>query len=209
MLTNEFGLEIPNMRLQDMESEKITPGEAGEPADPGDVKEDEEDEDEDDEKSSDGDDVDDEGDENEDEDEDDEDDPDELKVDSANQGPRNEEYATRERAILALLSEASISAAVNRCGVSERTLRRWMTDDEAFKRELAAARTAMFQAGMHRVQALASEAIDTLAALMGRTVPPNVRLGAARTVAELGMHQYDAETILKKLDDLERLTRKA
>jgi hypothetical protein len=84
MLTNEFGLEIPNMRLQDMESEKITPGEAGEPADPGDVKEDEEDEDEDDEKSSDGDDVDDEGDENEDEDEDDQDDPDELKVDSAN-----------------------------------------------------------------------------------------------------------------------------
>lgn len=117
--------------------------------------------------------------------------------------------ATRERAILALLSEASIGAAANRCGVSERTLRRWMTDDEAFKSELAAARTAMFQAGMHRVQALTSEAIDTLVSLMGRTVPPTVRLGAARTVAELGIHQYDAETILKKLDDLERLTRKA
>ena len=47
-----------------------------------------------------------------------------------------------------------------------------VTDDEAFKQALIEARTALFQAGMHRVQALASEAIDTLEALMGRTVPP-------------------------------------
>jgi hypothetical protein len=105
MLTNEFGLEIPNMRLQDMESEKITPGEAGEPADPGNVQEDEEDEDEDedDEKSSDGDDVDDEGDEDEDEDEDedDEDDPDELKVDST----------ARQRDLIASCRNVAVASA--------------------------------------------------------------------------------------------------
>ncbi len=31
----------------------------------------------------------------------------------------------------------------------------------------------------------------------------NVRLGAARTVAEIGIHQHDAETILRKLDEIE------
>lgn len=117
--------------------------------------------------------------------------------------------ALRERAVVALLSEKNLTAAAHRCGVNEKTLRRWMVEDEAFKHALIEARTALFQAGMHRVQALTSEAVDTLAALMRRTVPPSVRLGAARTVAELGMHQYDAETILKKLDDLERSTRKA
>ncbi len=30
-----------------------------------------------------------------------------------------------------------------------------------------------------------------------------MRLGAARTVAEIGIHQHDAETILKKLDEIE------
>lgn len=61
---------------------------------------------------------------------------------------------------------------------------------------------------MHRVQALTVEAVNTLETLMRRAAPPTVRLGAARTVAELGMHQYDAETILKKLDQLEQSTRR-
>ena len=41
-----------------------------------------------------------------------------------------------------------------------------------------------------------------------RQETPTVRLGAARTVAEIGMHQYDSETILKKLDDLEASQRR-
>jgi transposase-like protein len=115
--------------------------------------------------------------------------------------------AVRETAILALLSEKTIAAAAKRCGVNERTLRCWMTDDEDFKRELADARRAMFQAGMHRVQALTAQAVETLEALMRPKMPPAVRLGAARTVAELGTHQHDAETILEKLEQIEAFQR--
>lgn len=115
--------------------------------------------------------------------------------------------AVREKAILALLSEKTIGAAAKRCGVGERTLRRWMTDDEDFKRELADARRAMFQAGMHRVQALTARAVETLEALMRPKMPPAVRLGAARTVAELGTYQHDAETILEKLEQIEAFQR--
>ena len=35
-----------------------------------------------------------------------------------------------------------------------------------------------------------------------------MRLGAARTVAELGIHRDDAETILRKLADTEALQRR-
>ena len=49
--------------------------------------------------------------------------------------------AVREQAALALLSEKTIAAAARRSGVNEKTLRRWMADDEAFKKELAEMRS--------------------------------------------------------------------
>ena len=82
-------------------------------------------------------------------------------------------------------------------------------NDDAFKQELAAARRAMFETAMNRLLPLAAHAVDTLAALMGESAPPSVRLGAARTVAELGIHRDDAETILRKLGEIEALQRKA
>ena len=114
----------------------------------------------------------------------------------------------RERAIVALLSEKSIGTAAERCGLNEKTLRVWMAEDDAFKQDLAAARRAMFDAAMNRLQPLAAQAVDTLAALMQEGAPPSVRLGAARTVAELGIHRDDAETILRKLGELEALQRR-
>jgi len=116
--------------------------------------------------------------------------------------------AVREQAILALLSEPTITQAATRCGVTERTLRRWLADDAAFQAEYEAARRTTFQAAISRIPALTSRAVDTLDDLLGTTKPPAVRLGAARTVAEIGLHQYDAETILRKLDDLEARQRR-
>ena len=126
--------------------------------------------------------------------------------DSAGHGAKS--VAVRERAILALLSEKTISKAAEKSGVNEKTLRRWLADDDAFKADYAAARQAAFEAGMSRVQALAGKAIETLDELLGEKDHPNVRLGAARTVAELGIHQHDAETIMRKLDEIEEHQRR-
>ena len=89
------------------------------------------------------------------------------------------------------------------CGIGENTLRRWLTDDAAFQAEFEAARHATFKAALNRIPALTARAVDTLAALLGDKEPPAVRLGAARTVVEVGLYQHDAETILKKLDAIE------
>ncbi len=111
--------------------------------------------------------------------------------------------ATRERAVLALLSEKTVTEAAKKAGVDESTLRRWLSQDEAFQAEYAAARNAAYQAGIYRAQALTGRAMDTLEALLDDEKHPNVRLGAARTVAEIGIHQHDAETIMAKLDEIE------
>jgi transposase-like protein len=115
--------------------------------------------------------------------------------------------AVREQAILALLTEKTIAAAAERAGVGERTLRRWMAEDEAFKADLGAARRAAFQAGMARVQALSATAIDTLEQLLAPAVSDHVRLGAAKAIADLGIHFQDTETILQKLDEIEAAQR--
>ena len=130
------------------------------------------------------------------------------RADGNSTGHGKKAEAVRERAVVALLTEKSVGAAARRCQLGERTLRRWLTEDETFKRELGDARRATFQAGMNRAQALTSEAIETLSVLMARQMPPNVRLGAVRTIVELGMHQHDAEAILARLDELEEWQRR-
>jgi hypothetical protein len=132
----------------------------------------------------------------------------EARADGESPGHGAKSEAVRGRAILALLSERTITGAARRSGVNEKTLRRWVAEDDEFKRELAEARGAMFQEGMNRVQALMAVAIDTLSILMGGEMPPNVRLGAARSVADLGLHQFEADTILQKLEDIDAYTRR-
>ena len=114
----------------------------------------------------------------------------------------------REQAIVALLSEPSIGQAAARCKIGEKTLRRWLTDDTVFQGEFEAARHATFQAAISRIPALTVKAVATLAALLAAKERPAVRLGAARTVSELGQHQYDADTIMRKLDEIEARQRR-
>ena len=45
--------------------------------------------------------------------------------------------ATRDRAIVALLTDRSLMAAAKRAGIAERTLRRWIANDEEFRAALA------------------------------------------------------------------------
>jgi RPA family protein len=52
-----------------------------------------------------------------------------------------------------------------------------------------------------------ARSVDTLADLLDAKKYQSVRLGAVRTVAELGMHQHDAETIMRRLDEIETYQR--
>src|SRR4051794_2737108 len=79
--------------------------------------------------------------------------------------------------ILALLTEPTLGKAAERAGVGERTLRRWLAEDAAFQAQLAAAKTATFEAAMHRVQALTTPAVEKLDALLGAETHRTVRLG--------------------------------
>ena len=97
----------------------------------------------------------------------------------------------------------ALGAAAATCGVNEKTPRRWLKNDEAFQADYAEARQATFEAGMGRIQALTARAVETFEDLFDAKKHPSVRLGAARTVAGIGIHQHDADTILRKLVEIE------
>ena len=68
--------------------------------------------------------------------------------------------ATRERAVLALLSEKTITDAAKKAGVDDSTLRRWLSHDEAFQAEYAAARGAARRSGAERLHGLSAGRSD-------------------------------------------------
>jgi hypothetical protein len=61
----------------------------------------------------------------------------------------------------------------------------------------------------HSTTLVLVKAVDTLDDLLSEKKHPAVRLGAARTIAEIAMHEWDAETLLKMLEDIEAAQRLA
>ena len=105
---------------------------------------------------------------------------------------------------MALLTAKSTQQAAAEAGVGEKTLRTWLAEDADFQKQYAEARRAAFAMGMARVQALTAKAVDTLDDLLSADTAPAVRLGAARALVELALHVDDAETIMERLDAIER-----
>jgi transposase len=68
----------------------------------------------------------------------------------------------QQRAIAALLTSKSMSEAATSAGVGERTLYRWLAEDEAFRAGLARAESELLDTATRRLLALQGQAIETL-----------------------------------------------
>ena len=113
----------------------------------------------------------------------------------AQRGRRN----ANELLLMALACGATIEAAGQKAGLSRSTVLRRMKDPE-FKGRLEEIRTEMVQRTSGALTASAMEAVRTLMALQQPSVPHATRLGAARTILELGIK-------MREITDLEaRLT---
>jgi hypothetical protein len=109
-----------------------------------------------------------------------------------------------EDALLAVLAcGASVANAARQCGISERTVYRRLAEPE-FKRRLQNARADIMRRTLDLLSAGALESAKTLLTLQKDLVAAPVRLGAARTVLELGLkfrEQADLEQRLQALEE--------
>jgi hypothetical protein len=93
--------------------------------------------------------------------------------------------ADQTQAIAALLTSKDIKTAAQNAGCSETTLHRWLREDNAFKEALKQAQNDLIDAVIRRLSSVASEALDTLQAVMTDSkTQPGVKVRSAAIILE-------------------------
>jgi len=105
--------------------------------------------------------------------------------------------------LLALACGATVEAAARQCGLSERTVYNRLGDDE-FKRRLERVRTDMVGRSAGMLTAAGGESVRTLLTLQKDSTPA-VRLGAARTILEMGLKIRQLVEVELRLDEVEAM----
>ena len=108
----------------------------------------------------------------------------------AKKGHGEKRSRLEDKAIVALLNAPTIKQAAKDAGVSERTLRGWLSDPAFAGRYRAAARES-YQLALGALRAAGSEAAETLRALL-KSNDEKVRAQAARTIMDQGLKSLEA-----------------
>jgi DNA-binding transcriptional MerR regulator len=109
--------------------------------------------------------------------------------------------ANKEKSLAALLESATITEAAKKCGLSEKTLRRYLEDAE-FQKEFRAARRVVFEQNIVRLQSLHAGAVDALERNLN-CENPSVEVRAAQIIIEGNRKDFETLDILERLETLE------
>jgi hypothetical protein len=107
-----------------------------------------------------------------------------------------------EMLLIALACGATLEAAAQKAGVSKATVQRRLQDPE-FQKRLQEVRSDMVKRAAGTLTAASAEAIKTLLSLQQTTVPPAVRLGAARSILEIGIKMREVADLEERVAALE------
>jgi len=112
----------------------------------------------------------------------------------------------QENVIAALLSKRNLEEAARACGISVKTLLRWMKLAE-FTEAYRAARREAFSQCIVRLQHAATAATSTLLKIMlDENAPPACRVRAADTVLCHASKAIEIEDVEARVAELERIT---
>lgn len=103
--------------------------------------------------------------------------------------------------IAALAGGATVKDAAKQAGVSERTARRRLTSAD-FRRQVDDARSEIVGRSVAILARLSTEAAETLGELLGAE-SESVKLGACRSILELGVKLRETEDLARRLAAIE------
>ncbi len=109
-----------------------------------------------------------------------------------------------EQAIAALLSEPSIKAAAESCGVGEATLYRWL-QLPSFAVAYRAARRQVVERAVSELQAACGEAVATLKRNLTCDNHPAVQIRAAQIILEQAVKGIEIMDMQERVERLESL----
>jgi hypothetical protein len=114
--------------------------------------------------------------------------------------PKKPRKKAEDSLLMALACGATVDSAARKCKLCVRTVYRRLED---FLFRLQELRVDMFQRTAATLTAAGSEAVRTLLELLKSANPPATRLGAARSVLELGMKAREFVELEQRLAALE------
>ena len=117
----------------------------------------------------------------------------------AQRGRRNADH----KLLMAFACGATVESAARQAGVSESTAHRRL-EDPAFRQQLQAMRADLVQRTAGALTAASTESVRTLLELQKPSAPPAVRLGAARSILEIGIKLREAADLEERLSALEQ-----
>lgn len=109
----------------------------------------------------------------------------------------------QEAAIAALLAERTHALAAEKAGIGPATLSRWLREP-AFKAAYRAARRALVDSAIGRLQQGATRAVDALERNLTCGVPA-VEVSASRAMLEQAMKAIEHIDLVERVDELEGL----
>jgi len=110
--------------------------------------------------------------------------------------------------LIALACGATVEAAARQIGISERAAYKRLEKPE-FKRQLQELKVDMVQRASSALAAANMEAVKALLELVKPNVAPSTRLGAARSIIELGMKLCEFTDLGQRLLALEQQMQQA
>ncbi len=110
---------------------------------------------------------------------------------------------SREAGIVALVNNPNVKEAALTCGISERTLHRWLNEPD-FATQLLEAQRGITKRVIHSVVSRAERAASVLNEIMCDTdAAQSARVSAARTILEFSFKAIEVEDILKRIEAIE------
>jgi AcrR family transcriptional regulator len=111
----------------------------------------------------------------------------------------------QERAIVSLLSHATMRTAAKAVGVDEATLWRWLQDKD-FRATYRAVRRECVGQSIARLQQASTEAVNTLREIVkDKGQPAPARVSAAKAILEFSIKAVEIEDMSERLAEVEAI----
>jgi hypothetical protein len=105
--------------------------------------------------------------------------------------------------LTALACGSTVEHAAQKAEIGRRTAHRRLQDVE-FQRRLSQVKSDMHKRATAMLTAASMEAVKTLLGLQESSMPPGIRLGAARSILEIGNRFRDSTELLERMEAIER-----
>jgi hypothetical protein len=110
----------------------------------------------------------------------------------------------QEKAIAGLLLKPSIQQAAKYAGIGERTLLRWLKDDE-FQKSYREARFHLVQQAITQIQETTGDAVKTLGEMLNnKKAPPAVRVRAASIIIDNAIKATEIDNLEARISEIEK-----